>query len=100
MQLEATDVQLQTVVIAGSYQLAKALVSYGVGVCIADEITARSTGHEGIVINKLSPELKFRISALHIEQEPTSLVASQFLDHLKICLKEFLDRPRPVGLSS
>lgn len=88
--IESTDVELDSVVIAGSYQLAKALVSHGMGVCIADEVTARSRGHDGVVIRKLEPELEFRISALHIDDEPTSLICSDFIDHLKDSLQSFL----------
>lgn len=88
--IESSDVELETAVIAGSYQLAKALVSHGVGVAIADEVTARSGGHTNVVIRALEPALKFRISALHIDQEPMSLACRHFVDHLKDSLKHFL----------
>ena len=96
-QLETSDVELDSVAIAGSYQLAKALVSHGVGVCIADEITARSLSHDGVLVRKLQPELKFRISALHTDLEPISLVCREFLDHLQTSLTVFLDRPEQVS---
>ncbi len=76
--------------IAGSNHLAKALVSHGVGVAIADEVTARSGGHDKLVIRQLEPALNFRISALHIDQEPMSLVCRDFVDHLKSSLQQFL----------
>ncbi len=91
--VEMSEVKLDSVAIAGSYQLAKALVSHGVGICIADEVTARSMGHEGVAIKKLKPELKFRISALHLDQESTSLLCREFIDHLKGELKSFLAKP-------
>jgi len=88
--IESGDVELKSVAMAGSYQLAKALVSHGLGVCIADEVTARSGGHDGVVMRELEPELKFRISALHKDPEPTSLVCQDFIAHLKHSLKRFL----------
>lgn len=88
--IEASEIQLKSVVTAGSYQLAKAFVSHGMGVCIADEVTARSGGHEGISIRDLEPALKFRVSALHTDQESTSLVSREFVDHLKVCFQGFL----------
>ena len=92
--IEANDIHLESVVTAGSYQLAKAFVSHGMGVCIADEVTARSGGFENVVIREMEPALKFRISALHTDQESTSLVCSEFIEHLKLSLKEFLNAPK------
>lgn len=88
--VEMSGVELDSVAIAGSYHLAKALVAHGVGICIADEVTAYSMGYEGVSIRKLVPELKFRISALHLDQESTSLLCREFIDHLKGELKSFL----------
>jgi len=88
--IEASGTRMKPVVTAGSYQLAKAFVSYGMGVCIADEVTAHSKSHQGVVIRELEPTLEFRISALHKDQEATSLVCSEFIDHLKVCLQDFL----------
>ena len=90
--IESSEVELDFVAIAGSYQLAKALVSHGVGICIADEVTARSASHDGVVIRALEPELKFRISALHIDQESRSLVCRDFITHLKRYLQVFLNQ--------
>jgi DNA-binding transcriptional LysR family regulator len=89
--IESSEVELKPVVIAGSYQLAKALVSHGVGVCIADEVTARSRGHGDVVIRELKPALKYQISALHTEQASVSLVCRGFIDHLKYSLQHFLN---------
>ena len=88
--IEACDVQLDTVAVAGSYQLARALVSQGLGVAIADDITARSRGWEDVVVRPLDPELTFRIAALHVDNEAISLVCRQFVAHLRECLHTFL----------
>lgn len=90
--IESSDTVLESPVVAGSYQLAKSLVSHGAGVCISDEVTARSRGFENIVIRGLEPELKFRISALHADQVPMSLVCRNFVAHMKECLAGFLGR--------
>ncbi|HEY5776084.1 MAG TPA: LysR substrate-binding domain-containing protein [Xanthomonadales bacterium] len=90
--IEAGDIRLNSVVTAGSYQLAKAFVAQGVGVCIADEVTARSGSQAGVTIRKLEPTLRFRIAALHKDHESASLVCREFIDHLKHQLKIFLRR--------
>ena len=88
--IEACEVKLDTVAVAGSYQLAKALVSQGLGVAIADEITARSRGWGDVVVRPLKPELTFRIAALHVDNESISRVCRQFVAHLRDCLDTFL----------
>jgi DNA-binding transcriptional LysR family regulator len=95
--IEASEIHLKSVVTAGSYQLAKAFVAHGMGVCIADEVTAYSRSHQGVVIRELEPVLEFRISALHKDREPTSLVCSDFIEHLKSCLHDFLKSSYPQG---
>lgn len=95
--IEASEIRLQSVVTAGSYQLAKAFVSHGMGVCIADEVTAYSKSHQGVAIRELEPALEFRISVLHKDREPISLVCGDFIDHLKNCLQDFLKSSYPEG---
>jgi len=95
--IEADNIRLDSVVTAGSYQLAKAFVAQGVGICIADEVTARSGSQEGVSIRKLEPTLRFRISALHKDQESASLVCREFIDHLKHSLKVFLKSRNRMG---
>lgn len=88
--LEASGVELDTVVYAETYQVAKSLVSHGAGVTIADEITARSSGHENVRFWPLEPELRFRISVLHSENAPMSLISKSFTDFLKGHLLDFM----------
>ncbi len=88
--VEASDIRLDSVVTAGSYQLAKAFVSHGMGVCIADEVTARSGIIDGVEIRELTPALKFRISALHTDRESISLICTDFIKHLKRSLRAYL----------
>lgn len=96
-RIKASGVELTPVGIAGSFQLAKALVSHGLGVCIADEVTARSGPADGIVIRELEPEFSFRISALHIDRESTSQISKEFIQHLKTWLADFLGNIKPTG---
>ena len=88
--IESSGVELNHVAYAETYQVAKALVSYGVGVTIVDEITAYSNGHESCRLWPLEPEIRFRISALHRDKAPLSIVCQRFIEHLKGCLQEFL----------
>ena len=88
--LEAGGVELDTVVYAETYQVAKSLVSHGAGVTIADEITARSSGHDNVRFWPLEPELRFQVSALHSENAPMSLISRSFTDFLKGQIEEFL----------
>ncbi|MFC1689138.1 LysR family transcriptional regulator [Pseudomonadota bacterium] len=88
--IESSGVQLNNVAYAETYQVAKALVSYGVGVTIIDQVTARSSGHGSVRAWPLEPELRFTISALHQDKAPLSIVSQRFIDHLKISLEEFL----------
>ncbi len=97
--IESSEVKLETGAVAGSYQLAKSLVSHGFGVTITDEITARSRGYEEVAMHQLKPELKFRISALHADREPLSLVCQHFVDHLRECLAMFLTDDRSEGVA-
>jgi DNA-binding transcriptional LysR family regulator len=48
--IQSSRVILNTVAYAETYQVAKSLVSYGAGITIADEITARSSGHDNVRI--------------------------------------------------
>ena len=89
--VRSSKVALNTVAYAETYQVARSMVSYGAGVTVADEITAKSSGHGNVAYWPLEPELTFRISALHSENSPMSLVARDFRDHLKACVRAFLD---------
>lgn len=88
--MQTRDITLDTVAYAETYQVAKSLVSHGAGVTIADEVTARSSGHENVRYWPLEPELKFRISLLHAENAPTSLITQDFSGFLKDYLRDFL----------
>jgi len=73
-----------------TYHVAKALVACGSGVTIADEVTAKSSGHPGIQILPLQPELRFSIKAMHLGAIPLSIAAQNFVQHLGATLEHFL----------
>ncbi len=75
-----------------TYHVAKALVSCGAGVTIADEITAKSGGAGGLQILPLEPELRFDIRVLSLAAVPLSIAAQNFIQHLEVSIRRFLDR--------
>jgi DNA-binding transcriptional LysR family regulator len=89
-RIESSGVIMDTVAYAETYQVAKALVAYGVGVTVTDEITAKSSGHDEVCVWPLVPGLKFRITALRLDEAPMSMVCRRFVDHLAECLGSFL----------
>jgi len=89
--VESSGARINTVAWAETYQVAKALVSYGVGVTITDEVTARSSGHDAVRMWPFSPLMQFKIAALRLDNAPMSIVCRRFVDHLKECVLAFLD---------
>lgn len=88
--IESSGVEVNHVAYAETYQVAKALVAYGVGVTIVDQVTALSAGHDLIRRWPLEPEISFGISALHLDNAPLSVVCQRFISHLKDSLGRFL----------
>ena len=90
--IDASGVSLQTIAWAETYQVAKALVAQGVGVMIADQVTAHSASTEGVRIWPLEPELKFEIAVLRLENTPLTHVCREFVQYLRICVTKFLEQ--------
>lgn len=84
--IDSSGAALNAVVHAETYQVAKSLVSHGAGVAITDEITARSSDHRGVRIWPLAPELTYKMSVLHLETAPMSLICRDFI----VCLRRNL----------
>jgi len=87
--LEPVQKDLDIVTWSETYHVAKALVSCGAGVTIADEITARSGGTNGIQLLPLELELEFDIRVLSLAAAPLSLAAQNFIDHLASSVEAF-----------
>jgi len=92
-RIETSGIRLRTVANVETYQMAKALVAHGAGVALVDEITARSAGHNNVVARPLDPPLKFKVSILHAESDPFSVVTQRFVNHLKTEISAFLQAP-------
>ena len=88
--LASSDIDLNIVAWSETYHVAKALVGFGAGLTIADEITARSVPHDNIHVFPLDPPLEFDITALHLRSAPLSIVARNFIAHLKATIDDFL----------
>jgi len=88
--IESSGAHLNYVAYAETYQVAKALVAYGVGVTIIDDVTAKSSGHDSIRVWPLEPDVRFKIAALHLDKAPFSVICRRFVDHLEGCLNDFL----------
>jgi len=91
--IDSSGVKLDTVAYSETYHVAKALVACDVGATITDEVTAKSKGHSNIKVWPLEPALDFRISVLGLDNAPLSIVAQKFVEHLRVSVREFLDRP-------
>lgn len=91
--IDSSGVELNTIAYSETYHVAKALVSCGAGATITDEITAKSNGHDNVRVWPLEPALRYRISALHFDKVPTSVISRKFIEHLRVSIQEFLARP-------
>ena len=85
--IDSSGARLQAVVHAETYQVAKSLVSNGAGVAITDEITALSSDHTDVQIWPLEPRLQYKMSVLHLETAPISLICRDFIEQLRAVLR-------------
>ncbi len=90
-KLASSDVKLNVVAWTETYHVARALVAFGAGISIADEITARSSTVGRVKVVPLEPALEFEIRALHLSSTPLSLLANNFIEHLQESIVEFLE---------
>lgn len=91
--IKTCDVDLKTVARVETYQMAKSLVAHGAGVALLDEITARSSGHDNVMVRRLDPPMHFDIAIMHAESDPLSVVTRRFIAHLKTEIDSFLGKP-------
>lgn len=73
-----------------TYHVARELVAQGIGVTIADDVTARSGATGNVRRIPLRPTLKFSVKALHLDSMPLSIGARSFTKHLGKVVKQFL----------
>ena len=92
--IDSSGVELNTVAYSETYHVAKALVAYGAGVTITDEVTAYAKGHDEVRIWPLKPSLQFRVSVLSIDSVPIPRVAQRFIEHLQQTTTAYLETQR------
>ena len=88
--LAARGTELNVVAWSETYHVARELVAQGLGVTVADDITARSGTRSNIRRIRLRPALKFSVRALTLDSAPLSIGARRFTKHLGVELKRFL----------
>jgi DNA-binding transcriptional LysR family regulator len=88
--LAARATELSVVAWSETYHVARELVAQGLGITIADDITARSGTRSNIRRIRLRPTLKFSVKALTLDSVPLSIGARRFTKHLGVELKRFL----------
>ncbi len=89
--LESVRSDLDIVTWTETYHVAKELVACGMGVTIADEVTARSGDATRIQIMPLEPPLRFDIKVLSLAAAPLSVTAQNFVQHLRLGLNTLLE---------
>ena len=91
---DAFDITPHTVATVETYQMAKALAARGVGVCLVDEITARSSEHLQTLCLELDWQVEFEVVAMFSQTTPLPLVTQRFYDALKSEISRFLSQQR------
>ncbi|WP_444995956.1 LysR family transcriptional regulator [Aliikangiella sp. IMCC44359] len=79
--------------IAQTYFVARNLVTFGGGISIVDEFTARSEGAGKVKYKGFEPPLYFNLSALHVENKRPPKIC---LDFLKFFQEEFIKNRTPI----
>ncbi len=86
----ALKIDPPTIATVETYQMAKALAARGVGVCLVDEITARSSEHLETQCFELDPPIEFEVVAMFAQAAPLPLVTQRFYDALRSGITQFL----------
>ncbi len=88
--LEAAGFRPDIVAWTETYHVAKALVGAGIGITIADEITARSAIGADVVMLPLEPAIEFDISLMQLTETSLSRGTRRFAKHLGDTVREML----------
>lgn len=86
--IENAQITVNEVVSVGTYYVAAALVRFGSGIAIVDEFTARSMACQGLKRIALSPEVRFGIHAMWLEDRPPSKLGLRFIAIIGDVLKK------------
>jgi DNA-binding transcriptional LysR family regulator len=84
-ELDQLGGDLREPVAAHTFYVAAALVREGVGVAIVDEFTARTAaaGDKRLDYRRLTPPVKFKVCAVHLEDRAPSHLVAKFLTGLQ-----------------
>ena len=88
--IEASGIDLDMVIRTETYHVAKSLVACGAGITITDNVTAGSAIASDVRVYPLEPAREFQIRALHLSEVPMSLLAKDFVAHLRRHIRAFL----------
>lgn len=86
--MENGQIAVNEVVSVSTYYVAAALVRFGSGIAIVDEFTARSTACKGLELIVLSPEMRFGIHAIWLEDRPPSKLGLRFIAIIEDVLRK------------
>ncbi len=89
-RLKQADVELSSVISVQTYYIAKALVGYGAGVAIVDQLTAMFKGAGQTQFCGFSPPINFTVQALYNEIHPLSKVCKRFLEFFRKVYDEYV----------
>ena len=81
---DSNNYSLDFVTTSETYQIAKTLVSKGMGITIIDEFTANSISADAIKIWELTPPLSFEVVLIHLKTKPLSVASKKFIDSVLI----------------
>ncbi|MBK8374190.1 LysR family transcriptional regulator [Sphingorhabdus sp.] len=86
--LEKAQVEVREIISVGTYYIAAALVRFGSGVAIVDEFTARSMVSHGLDTIEISPEMRFGVHAIWLEDRPPSKLGLRFVKAIEEALQK------------
>lgn len=87
--MDNAQVAVNEIISVSTYYVAAALVRFGSGVAIVDEFTAGSMASQGLEIITLSPEMRFGIYAIWLEDRPPSKLGQHFAANVEKILRAF-----------
>ena len=85
----AAGVEFKVTVETLQFATACIMVAEGYGVSVVSEIDALEYEREGLVIRPFSPEIQFKINILYPAYMPRSIATLEFVETLKLNLKQF-----------
>jgi DNA-binding transcriptional LysR family regulator len=85
--VDNAQIMVNEIVSVSTYYVAAALVRFGAGIAVVDEFTARSMTSQGLDSIELSPEMRFGIHAIWLEDRPPSKLGERFVAAIEEVLR-------------